>query len=846
MTAQNKNSRRADSALPSHNTLIARLAKSRATQLLVVAVLATGLVLRADLLPADIEDLEPKDADGFPATANRRFALFQDDNKNPDPPPVDPEPDPPTDPDPDPGDPPPDDNKNPDPPPPDPDPDPDPDPLDCPPGEIPFSIFGGPVSCIPDPNLPDPEDPQDPEDPEDPQPGENPVTDPEQTNPDPSEEQGTYTVDQEEGVAVDRPPICGSGQPPPPCIISFHTDDEGNEVWVLPESDGGNPDDGIDSVFCGEYGDFADHSSAPVPHTHPAPFPYDHDGDPNTPDICSHASENCAWHSSCPPVPPVNLPPPPQQTAVTISSVTCVGLSATVVWTFTGPSTTLTVSVGSNSTSIAASAGSWSTTMSAAGQYAVSVAGGSSTATANVTCLPATPTGLAVVCATGTVTVRWDSVSGATYEVEGDLSYTGSATTFTSPGLGGVSYRVRVKAVVAGVGESGWSGWQSGTCPVAAPAPPTGLTLTCFGWQPSTPGYANGYYTVFASWDPPPPGQTVSFELRGDLYYTGASTSQTATVAAQTTPDPVTGRDKLVPVRVRVWLQATNSGGTSQPTPTVEDTCNPPPCPASIPLAARQEATARFADMRWESWLGVNAGSRAETVQAQLPGGDAWLLPASELQVVGGVPDAVTWLAEDRDSLPGVSFYSSRDPVSGCTWRLTSARVGLRELLYTDPGDLALGASNPDPSNPWWGEWSLAVDEWNATSAQRQTWWAAWHDRGVYAGTGVPTGYGAPASCDTTSVSGGACDISAECLAVDIPEATRPGTPAAVARPASPAGCVWVVPRTGFWEWWIEWELAPERDDQCAVVGCWVQIGRSMARFLPLPGAGGLNELNNP
>ena len=820
------------SQLPPYGSWARRAARSKSTQLLVVVLLATGLVLRADLLPEDLPVLKPKEADGFPTGGNSYSAMFQGDSKNPEP---------------------------------DPEPEPDPDPIQCPEGQIPFSIFGGPVSCIDDPNQQDEEDEdQDEETPgenqDDEQPGENPIEGSEdddggmtinpQNRPTPLEDDRPLCSDAQPGedcIEVDRPPICQEGQPPPACIVGVTYDEEGNEVWEIPESEGGNEDDGIDSVFCAQYGDSADHTGAQTPHIHPAPFPYDHDGDPSTPDICSHASENCAWHGNCPVTPPVN---PPPGTTVSITTVSCISLVARVDWTFTGPSTTLTVTVGSNSANIAASAGSWSTTMAAAGQYAVSVAGGSATASANVTCLPPTPTGLSVVCAAGTVSVNWDAVSGATYVVEGDLTYSGSSSSFTGTGLGGVTYQVRVKAVVAGVGESGFSGWESGTCPVVAPAVPTGLTLTCFDWQPPSGTYTNGYYTVFASWDAPPVGQTVSFELRGDLRYTGAGLSHTETIAAQTTLDPDTNKDVLVPVRVQVWLRASNSGGTSQSTATIEDTCNPPPCPAVVPQFARQEAEPRYADLRWEAWLATTPGSRAQTALTHVPGGSDNLVPASALSVVGGVPDGNVWLVEDRwDAQPGITWYSTLDQGSGCRWRAAQVRVGLRELLFTDADDLALAQSQ---SGNAWDEWAAAVAVWNASTQDERDAWSVWHVRGAYGGDGVPAGYGLPASCESARGlvrdARDDCDISATCLAVDVPEATDPGTPERAARPDPPAGCRWVVPREGFWEFWVEWQLVPDRDDDCNLPGanCWVQLGRGMSRFLKLAGSGGLHDLNQP
>ena len=115
-------------------------------------------------------------------------------------------------------------------------------------------------------------------------------------------------------------------------------------------------------------------------------------------------------------------------------------------------------------------------------------------------CNPITPTGLTVDCAaqgddTPEVTVAWDAAQGSeSYEVEGDLTYTGVDTSFTEDGERANSYRVRVRAYNSGgtVQWSGWSGYAQDTCPAARP---TGVVVEC----------SNGYVT--ASWtdtnDPP-------------------------------------------------------------------------------------------------------------------------------------------------------------------------------------------------------------------------------------------------------------------------------------------------------------------------------------------------------
>ncbi len=190
--------------------------------------------------------------------------------------------------------------------------DPDPPPT-CPPGQIPWGLFNEWIGCMDDPNTSSPEDPEgEEEDATAPPPDDREESD-DGTGTTSKPSPGTYTVKPgttEDGteVLVERPPLCSTVTDDDPCIVSYHQDEEGNEVWVLPERDGGNTEDNVDTVYCGSLGDSLDHSSAPTPHTHPAPFPYDHDGNPSTPDICSHNSENCAWHGTCPSSQPPNAP----------------------------------------------------------------------------------------------------------------------------------------------------------------------------------------------------------------------------------------------------------------------------------------------------------------------------------------------------------------------------------------------------------------------------------------------------------------------------------------------------------------------------------------------------------
>ena len=214
-------------------------------------------------------------------------------------------------------------------------------PPTCPPGQVPWGVLNEWVGCRDDPNAPSPQDPQDDEErPSGPSPDDREGSDNgDGTTSKPAP--GTYTVKPgttEDGteILVQRPPLCSTVTGDDPCIVSFHQDEEGNEVWVLPEEEGGNTEDDVNTVYCGGLGDSLDHSSAPIPHSHPAPFPYDHDGNPSTPDICSHSSENCAWHGTCPqpqpPAPVISATPPPKVCTSSWSSSTRQRLLAQLRW----------------------------------------------------------------------------------------------------------------------------------------------------------------------------------------------------------------------------------------------------------------------------------------------------------------------------------------------------------------------------------------------------------------------------------------------------------------------------------------------------------------------------------
>ena len=78
---------------PSHGTWVARATRSKLVKVPVASILAAWLIVRAELLPADLGELEPDKSGAFPRVGSRRsLARYASlDNKScqspPDPPP---------------------------------------------------------------------------------------------------------------------------------------------------------------------------------------------------------------------------------------------------------------------------------------------------------------------------------------------------------------------------------------------------------------------------------------------------------------------------------------------------------------------------------------------------------------------------------------------------------------------------------------------------------------------------------------------------------------------------------------------------------------------------------------
>ena len=171
----------------------------------------------------------------------------------------------------------------------------------------------------------------------------------------------------------------------------------------------------------------------------------------------------------------------------------------------------------------------------------------------------APPAGLSVDCtASLAVDVRWDPVADAdSYEVEGDLAYTGVGTSFTSTGTPGVAYQVRARSVSIAEGAGAWTAYESDTCP-AIPPVPDGLRVRCTA-------NSQGGLTVRVSWNAAD-GAT-SYEVEGDLAYTGVGTAFTSTGAAYDT--------------YAAQVRAVGAGGESALSSTARGTC-PPPTPTAV------------------------------------------------------------------------------------------------------------------------------------------------------------------------------------------------------------------------------------------------------------------------
>ena len=57
---------------PSHGTWVARATRSKLVQVPVASILAAWLIARAELLPADLGELEPDKSGAFPRVGSRR------------------------------------------------------------------------------------------------------------------------------------------------------------------------------------------------------------------------------------------------------------------------------------------------------------------------------------------------------------------------------------------------------------------------------------------------------------------------------------------------------------------------------------------------------------------------------------------------------------------------------------------------------------------------------------------------------------------------------------------------------------------------------------------------------
>ena len=174
----------------------------------------------------------------------------------------------------------------------------------------------------------------------------------------------------------------------------------------------------------------------------------------------------------------------------------------------------------------------------------------SRTSAPDTTCTIA-PTGLDVECtasgATPLVEVSWDAPVGMTvgsYEVEGDLAYTGVSTWFSRTGAYLAKYEVRVRAYDSVKSEwTGWTGYESGTCPIADPAD---VVVVCVSGE------------ITATWTDPAPNPDTQYLATATVTEPGSSAD---TVAELVTPTEFsTTGTWLNGTTVEFHVQAVNNG----------------------------------------------------------------------------------------------------------------------------------------------------------------------------------------------------------------------------------------------------------------------------------------------
>ena len=142
---------------------------------------------------------------------------------------------------------------------------------------------------------------------------------------------------------------------------------------------------------------------------------------------------------------------------------------------------------------------------------------------------PPMPTNLSVECAvpsgslTPLVEVSWDAPTGITtgsYEVEGDLTYTGVSTSFSRTGAFLAEYEVRARAYDSTNSQwTYWTGYESDTCPIADP---TDVIATCVSNE------------IVATWTDPAADPDTQFSVAVAITEPGSSVDNVAETVTAT------------------------------------------------------------------------------------------------------------------------------------------------------------------------------------------------------------------------------------------------------------------------------------------------------------------------
>lgn len=234
-------------------------------------------------------------------------------------------------------------------------------------------------------------------------------------------------------------------------------------------------------------------------------------------------------------------------------------------------------------------------------QFVVNGAAVLTPATAQTRCEgtePPLPSSVSVTCVTPLnsnnplVSVSWDAPTGITvssYEVEGDLTYTGTSASFSRTGEFLTEYQVRVRAYDSASSEwTGWTGFASGTCPIAEP---TGLAAECVQGE------------FVATWTDPANNPTTEFLITGTITEPSSSAVTISETVTTTEFRRVGGWADGTTIELQV--QASNGGTLSSQVAAPTTTCASFPTGLSVDCA--DNAGVLEVTLTWDAVTGMTS-----------------------------------------------------------------------------------------------------------------------------------------------------------------------------------------------------------------------------------------------